>query len=212
MVMQNLARLLERRADRHSDQIVFRHPLGDRQIEARLESQIAVGENADQLSVRVRHRHAGNLVLLHHLQRLGDRLPRPHGDRVDDHARFRALHFVDLFRLLLDRHVLVDDTESALLRHGDRQARLGHRVHRRGDDRDVESNVAGQTRGDVDEVRVKVGLRRAQQDVVKCQTDRNRFDRPFRRNCLRLLDLVEIDAPDDRNLAEYTFVAHGQAL
>ena len=44
--------------------------------------------------------------------------------------------------LRLDRQVLVDDAEAALLGHGDRQARLGDRVHRGRDDRDVQADLA----------------------------------------------------------------------
>ena len=60
-----------------------------------------------------------------------------HGDRVHDHARLRALDLVDLGRLGLDRHVLVDEAEPALLGQGDREVGLGHGVHRRRDDRDL---------------------------------------------------------------------------
>ena len=153
-------------------EVLLRHPLGDRQIEARLETEVAVGEDADQLAVRVGHRHAGDLVLRHHLQRLGDGLPRPHGHGIDDHPRLGALDLVDFLGLRVDRHVLVDDAEAALLGHGDGQARLGDGVHGRGDDGDVEADVAGQARGDVDEVRMDVGLGGTEQNVVERERER----------------------------------------
>ena len=54
------------------------------------------------------------------------------------------LTFSDLGGLLLRRQVLVDDADAALLRQRDGQPRLGHRVHRGGDQRDVQRDVAGE--------------------------------------------------------------------
>src|ERR1043165_4523676 len=208
MLVEDLARLLERGADGRGDEVLLGHALGDRQVEARLEAQVAVGENADELAVGVGHRHAGDFVFLHDLQRLGDRLPRPHGDGVDDHARLGALDLVDLFRLLLDGHVLMDDAEPALLGHGDGQARLGDGVHRCGDDGDVEADLAREARGDVDEVGMDVGAGGTEEDVVEGEAD---FDAGVEaRGALRLTLLVFVndDAADRRDLMEYTLVAH----
>jgi hypothetical protein len=210
-MMQDFARLLERRADRRRDEVLLRHPLGDRQIETRLEAQVAVRENADELAVRVGDRNAGDLVLLHHLHRFTDRLPRPHRHRIDDHPRLGPLDLVDLFGLPVDRHVLMEDAEAAVLGHGDGETGFGDRVHGRRKDGDVEADVAGQARGDVDEVRVEVGFRRTEQDVVERQSDGDRFGKTFRREGLGALDLAEIDATDRRNfISQNTFVAHGR--
>ena len=108
-----------------------------------------------------------DLVLLHDLQRLGDRLPRAHGHGVDDHPRLGALHLVDFLGLPVDGHVLVDHADAAVLGHGDGQPRLGDGVHGRGDDGDVQADVAGEARGDVDEVRMEVGAGGLEQDVVE---------------------------------------------
>ena len=51
--------------------------------------------------------------------------------------------------------------DSALLRHGDGHVRLGHRVHRGADDRDVQPDVAGQPGLRVDLRRHHVGRRAA---------------------------------------------------
>ena len=44
----------------------------------------------------------------------------------------------------------MDHADTAGLRHGNRQACLGHRVHRRRDQRNVQRNGFGQEGGDVD--------------------------------------------------------------
>ena len=41
-----------------------------------------------------------------------------------------------------DRQVRVDDADAAVLRHADRGLVLGDGVHRRGDERDVERDLA----------------------------------------------------------------------
>ncbi len=48
VAVEELARLLERRADRHGEQRIARHDVGDRPIEVGLEAQVAVGQDADE--------------------------------------------------------------------------------------------------------------------------------------------------------------------
>ena len=78
----------------------------------------------------------------HQLERVGERLVGRHGDRVDHHAALEALDRAHRRGLLLDLHVAVEHAEPAQLRHHDRHVGLGHRVHRRGEDRDVERDLA----------------------------------------------------------------------
>ncbi len=72
----------------------------------------------------------------------------------------------------------MDDADAAGLRHGDRQPRLGDRVHRRGDDRQVEADRAGELRPDIRCARHDRALSRTQQDVVERKTfgNRSRFN------------------------------------
>ena len=51
VLVQNLFRFLQRGAHGHGDQVVLGHDLADRNIEAGLKAQIAIGENADQFAV-----------------------------------------------------------------------------------------------------------------------------------------------------------------
>ncbi len=53
MAVQNLLGFFERGAHRHRDQVFLGHHLRDREIVARLESQIAIGQNTHQLAVLV---------------------------------------------------------------------------------------------------------------------------------------------------------------
>ena len=142
VLVQNFFGLLERRADRDGDEMLFCHHLADGDVEARLETQVAVGEDADQFAVFLGDGDAGNLVLLHHVERVGNLGVGRHGDRVDDHAAFGALDLVDFIGLLVDGEIAMDDAESALLGERDGHVGFGDRVHGGADDGDVEMDVA----------------------------------------------------------------------
>jgi len=63
----------------------------------------------------------------------------------------------------------VDDADAALLRDGDGEARLGHRVHRRRDDRDVELEGSGEARLQGDFARQDAGVGGQEKNVVEGQ-------------------------------------------
>src|SRR5262249_3415294 len=62
---------------------------------------------------------------------------------------------------------LVNDADPAFLGQGDGELALGHGVHRRGDDRDVDADVAGQLRADVGVLGDEVAVAGLEQHVVK---------------------------------------------
>ena len=143
VLVQDQLGLFERGAHRHGDQVFLGHHVADGNVGAGFKAQVAVGQNAHQ-PLALRHRHAGDLVAPHHFERVADHLVRADGHRVHDHAALRALHLVDLAGLVGDGQIAVHNADAALLRHGDGHARLGHRVHGRGEQRGVQRNVAGQ--------------------------------------------------------------------
>ena len=93
-------------------------------------------------------------MAVHDVQRVLDRLLGLQRDRVDDQPGFGALDLGHLVGLRLDGEVLVDEAEAALLRHADRGAMLGDRVHRRGDQRQGQADARRDARGQVDVVGV----------------------------------------------------------
>ena len=174
VMVQNLLGLFERGAHRNRDQILLGHHVGDRQIVAGFESQIAIGQDSDQPPV-LGHRHAGDAIALHQRQRVGNLELRLDGDGVDDHAAFTALHAVHFFGLPLDGHVAMDDSDAALLRQRDREVRLGDRIHGRADDGDVHRDVPGEAGARVGFGRQHVAARRLEKYIVEGETFQNRF-------------------------------------
>ena len=61
--------------------------------------------------------------------------------------------------------------DAAFLRHGDGEARLGHRVHGGRDDRDIEADGAGDLRCDVRLAGHDLGGGGHEQDIVERQRD-----------------------------------------
>ena len=159
--------LLERRADGGSDEVPARHQRGDGLRGVGLEAEVAVREDADEDALVVDDRHAGDPVALHELEGVGDEIARPKRHGLDDHPRLGALHLVDLRDLIGDREVAVHDPETALARQCDREARLGHGVHRGRDDRDVQRDRRCQPCNRRDVVREDVRLGRKEEDVVE---------------------------------------------
>ena len=156
----------------HRDQPVLGHQLGDGLLRVGGEADVAIGQDADELALvalrpALDHRNAGDGIMLHQRQRVGQRLVGEDRDRVGDHARFELLHEPDLGGLLVGLEVAVDHAEAAGLRHGDRHPGFRHGVHRRGDDRQVQRNGLGQLRADVDIRRHDIGGAGFEQHVVE---------------------------------------------
>ena len=162
--------LAERRPDRRGHEPLGGHQRRDRLPGVLLEAEVAVREDADEAAALLGDRHAGDVVVLHQLERIGDERGRGQGERLDDHSRLGALDLVDLGDLVGDREVAVDDPDPALAGERDRHAGLGHRVHRRGDDRDLERDRPCQPGRRRDGVRQHRRLGGDEQHIVERQS------------------------------------------
>ena len=89
------------------------------------------------------------------------------GERVHHHAGLEFLDAADLGGLLGGVEVLVDDAHAAVLGHGDGHRGLGDGVHRRGDQRDVERDGAGEPGAGVGGGGQHLGIGGHQQHVVE---------------------------------------------
>ena len=143
-----------------------RHDIGDGLVEIALETQVAIGHDTHDL-LALQHWQAGYLVLPGQIEHVAHGHIRCDGNGILHHAAFETLDLGDLCRLLFGGHVLVYDADAAFLRQGDRQMRLCDGVHRSGQQRDVQGDVAGQLGAQADIARQDVGMRREQQYIVE---------------------------------------------
>ena len=143
MLVEDLLGLFERGSYGDGDEVGLGHHVGDGDVGAGDEAEVAVGEDADELAA-LGDGDAGDLETAHDVEGIGDGALGLDGDGVDDHAGLGALDLVDFAGLLLDGEVAVDDAEASLLGHGDGQARLGDGVHGGGHERGGEGDFRGQ--------------------------------------------------------------------
>jgi hypothetical protein len=172
-LVKDFSRLSLGRSDRHRGEVVAGHQLAHRLLGVLGEANVAVGENAAQFARLLDHGNAADPVDSHQLERFGEALLGGHGDRVDHHPAFEPFDLADGGGLLLDPHVAVEDADAAELGEGDRHVGFGHRVHRRGQDRDIERDPAGQESVGIGLARKDAGLERLKQHVVESEPERD---------------------------------------
>ena len=91
------------------------------------------------------------------------------------------LTWLNLARLILRRHVLVNDADAAFLRERDREPRLGDGVHGGRDDRDVQREGARELGLELNFARQELGVSGLEEDVVESERLVNDPHRELRR-------------------------------
>ena len=146
----------------------LRHHVVDGLIVVGFEAEVAVGEDADELAV-FGDGHAADLVALHERDRLAHAVVGREEERVGDDAVLAALDLVDLARLFLDGHVLMNDADAAFAGDRDGEFALRDGIHRRTHQRDIQADVVRQLCCEVHLGRQHVRCAGDQQYVVKRQ-------------------------------------------
>ena len=126
--------------------VLLRHNLCHRTIETTLETQVTVGDDTNEMVVIIHHGDTTNMILRHDVEGLSHRRTLWDGDRIVDHTILSTLDDSHLTSLILDRHVLVDHTNTTFTGNGDSHLRLRYRVHSGCHERNVQLDVAGEAR------------------------------------------------------------------
>ena len=112
-------------------QTIFRcHDGSNRCIQMIFKTQVAAGDDTNQIIFGINNRETGHPVAL--LQGFGicQGLIRFQGDRVVDNTGHKAFDAPHLLGLFFGVKVLMDNTHPTGLGHGNGHARLCHRIHR----------------------------------------------------------------------------------
>src|ERR1700712_4508382 len=169
VLVQQVAHFVLVGAFTDGDQTLFgRHHFTDRDIQTVFEAHIARGHDADEFTV-MQDRNAGDIVLTGQFEQITNSGVSLDGDRILDHTRFELLDLAHFGSLLLDGHVLVDDTDATFLSHGDCQTGFSHGVHSGGDKGDVQFDATGQSGFKTDFVGKHLGITGHKEDVVECK-------------------------------------------
>jgi hypothetical protein len=162
---------LQGRVGRGGDQVGAGHDVADvAPGKAAEELQVAPGQDPDHLAAAAAvggHGKARHVLLLHQLQGPAHAVLGAEGHGIVDHPVLAALDLGHLTGLLVGRQAAVDDSDAPLLGQRDGQRRLRHRVHRRGHERHVELDVAGQAGGGLGLVGQDAAALRDEQHVVE---------------------------------------------
>ena len=93
-------------------------------------------------------------------------------DRLADEAVDMVFHARDLRELLLRRHVVVDQPETAIQRQRDRHTRFGDGIHVRGNHRQVERQTGGDAGFEVRLARHDLAVKRGEGHIVVGERNR----------------------------------------
>jgi hypothetical protein len=107
--------------------------------------------------------------LLNQGQHIADELAGRDLDRFLNQTVNVIFDAADLGKLLALRHVVMDEAEPAVGRHGNGHARFGHGVHVGRNDRDVEAQIFRELRVELRVARKNLRIKRRQRDVVEGQ-------------------------------------------
>ena len=127
-------------------QVVFRHHLVYGAVQPALKAQVAVGDDTYQMTVIIYYGNTADVVFRHDVQGLSDCASQGNGDGVVDHAVLCALDNSHLARLILYRHILVDDTNTSLAGNGNSHLAFCYGVHRCRDKGHIQLNVSREER------------------------------------------------------------------
>ena len=136
---EDLLRFLEGGTLLRRYEVLSRHALADLLRVVLLENEVTVRDDTDEL-LALGDRHAGDAELRHEIIGILQGMICGQEERIGDDTILRALYHVDFLCLLLDRHILVDDTDTTAARHGDRHLMLCNGIHTCRNEWNVEMN------------------------------------------------------------------------
>ena len=167
VVEQHFGRVLQLGLAGRNQSVAGGHDLADGTLHVALETQVAVGDDADEPAVAVDDRDTADFVLGHQVEGIAHGVVARNGHGVVNHAVLGALDAAHMGRLFGDGHVLMDDADAALACQRDGQRRFGHGVHGGGHHRYLKLDVTRESRFELHQVRGHLRICRYEQHVVE---------------------------------------------
>lgn len=142
MFLQNLRNSLHICSRIGSNDVLFSHHLVDTLIHIFLKTKVTIGNNTNQISFIIYHRNTTDLVFSHQSQCISYRRTSLDSHRVINHTVFSPLHNSYLTCLLLNGHILMNNSDTTFAGNGNSHLRFGNRIHGSSYKRDFQLNVS----------------------------------------------------------------------
>ena len=124
-----------------SDEIFFRHHLVYEAVHMTLETQVTVGNDTHEMVLAIHNGDTTDMVFCHHPEGITHGLAAADRHRIIDHTILGTLDDSHLARLLIDRHILMYDTDTTFTGDSDSHRRLGDSIHSSCHEGDVKLDV-----------------------------------------------------------------------
>ena len=93
------------------------------------ETQISVGNDTYQITFIIHHRNTADFIFSHNSQSIANSRTSLNSNRIVNHTIFSTLYNGNLSCLLLNRHILVNHTDTTFTGNGNSHFRFGNRIH-----------------------------------------------------------------------------------
>ena len=102
------------------NQILAGHHLINLLVHVALEAEVTVGNNTYEMVLIIHHWNTTDMIIVHHIKGILHCTTATDSNRVINHTILSTLHDGNLTSLLLDAHVLVDNTNTTFAGDGNR--------------------------------------------------------------------------------------------
>ncbi|MNZ94362.1 hypothetical protein D3C78_1134670 [compost metagenome] len=97
----------------------------------------------------INDRNPGNTEFAHNFFCIRNKMISCKGERICNDSTLGTFNAINFHCLLLNRHILMNDTDTALTCHCDCQRRFRYRIHTCADQRNIKLNIAAESRGHI---------------------------------------------------------------
>ena len=150
-------------------EVLLRHDLLYRTIQTTLKAQVTVRHDTHEMTIIIYHRDTTDMILRHDVEGLRYCGTNGNSDGIIDHTVLSTLDDSHLTGLIIDRHILMNDTDTTFTGNGDGHLRLGDGIHRCCHKRDVQLDVPREAGFQLYCLGQYFRISWNQQDIVKCQ-------------------------------------------
>ena len=150
-------------------EVILRHDFLHRTVQTTLEAQVTVRHDTYKVIAVIDNGDTADMILRHDVEGLSHRRSLGNRDRIIDHTVLSTLDDSHLTGLIVDRHILMDHTDTTFTGNGDSHLRLGDGIHRSCHKRDVQLDVPREAGFQLYCLGQYFRIGRDQQDIVKCQ-------------------------------------------